>query len=312
MRSRVVAVVAVLCLFSLLAHAQAATAAPTWTPADQATIRPGVPTITAGQSQCTSNFVFHDGADVYIGQAAHCSIAGDALTGDPLTDPLAPTPPQGCAPASLPLGTPVQIAGATKPGKLVYNSWITMREVGETDSNACTFNDFALIKLDPADIGRANPTMPHWGGPTGLAGSTEPGEKVVSYGSSELRFGLGDLSPKEGISRGQSMERWNHTVVTLTPGIPGDSGSGFLDSEGRAFGVLSTLILIPQPVHNGVGDLTRQLRYMRAHTDLDRVVLATGTEPFNGSSPSDAALPLLDPTLDLLEVPLGLLQGLGF
>ena len=34
---------------------------------------------------------------------------------------------------------------------------------------------------------------------------------------------------------------WSHDVYTVTPGIPGDSGSGFLDADGRAFGTLSTV-----------------------------------------------------------------------
>jgi len=304
MRSRAGAVAAVILLIGALAQAPVA-ATPSWTPVDQATIRPGAQTLTAGQAQCTANFIFHDGSDVYIGQAAHCSLDPD------LAGSLAPSGPQGCISTSLPLGTPVEIAGASRPGQLVYNSWITMQEVGETDSNTCAYNDFALVKLDRADIGRVNPTMPHWGGPTGLATSTSPGEKVVSYGVSELRFGLSGLSPKEGVSRGQSMGGWNHTVVTVTPGIPGDSGSGFMDSQGRAFGVLSTLVLLPLPAHNGVGDLSRELDYMRAHTGLDRVVLAAGTEPFSSASALDPALPLINPALDLLDLSVGLLRGLG-
>jgi hypothetical protein len=36
---------------------------------------------------------------------------------------------------------------------------------------------------------------------------------------------------------------WSHNVATVTPGVPGDSGSAFLDANGRALGVLSTLPL---------------------------------------------------------------------
>ena len=41
------------------------------------TIHPGVQTYTEG-AQCTANFVFTDGADTFIGQAAHCSGTGAA------------------------------------------------------------------------------------------------------------------------------------------------------------------------------------------------------------------------------------------
>ena len=32
---------------------------------------------------------------------------------------------------------------------------------------------------------------------------------------------------------------WSHSVYTVSPGIPGDSGSGLLDAKGHAIGVLS-------------------------------------------------------------------------
>ena len=58
---------------------------------------------------------------------------------------------------------------------------------------------------------------------------------------------------------------WSHIVATLTPGVPGDSGSGFLDESGAAIGVLSTLQIAPLAGSNGVGDLAKELAYARAH-----------------------------------------------
>src|SRR4051794_39830526 len=74
-------------------------------------IHPGVMTYTNG-AQCTANFIFTDGSNTYIGQAAHCSGTGEA------------TETNGCQAKSLPLGTPVEVTGASKPGRLAYNSWI--------------------------------------------------------------------------------------------------------------------------------------------------------------------------------------------
>jgi hypothetical protein len=245
-------------------------AAPAWAPAASASIRPGVQTLTDG-AQCTSNFVFYDAADVYIGQAAHCSGTGGS------------TETNGCTAGSLPLGTPVEVGGATRPGTMVYNSWLTMQARGETNADVCQFNDFALVRLDPADVSRVNPTVPHWGGPAGLATSgTTLGERVFSYGNSSLRGGLAQLSPKTGVSTGDAGAGWSHNVLTFTPGIPGDSGSAFLDGEGRALGVLSTLQLAPLPASNGVGDLPRELSYLEANSSLS-VQLAAGTQPFDGS-----------------------------
>src|ERR687891_1035655 len=129
------------------AAAQAPTAAaePTWAPADTAAVHPGVQTFTDG-AQCTANFVFFDASNtVYIGQAAHCSGTGAATETD------------GCNSETLPVGTQVEVDGASQPGVMVYNSWITMQSSGEANPDACAFNDFALIRLDPADFGTVNP-----------------------------------------------------------------------------------------------------------------------------------------------------------
>ena len=252
-----------------LAAAVPAAAEPAWAPAGSAPVHPGVMTFTDG-AQCTANFVFFDGANnVYIGQAAHCSGTGGS------------TETNGCDSGSLPEGTPVEVDGASRPGTMVYNSWIRMQEANETDTNTCDYNDFALIKLDPADYGKVNPSIPFWGGPTGTTGPTTSGQKVLSYGNSSLRLGVAALSPKEGISLGQTGGGWSHEVYTVTPGIPGDSGSAFIDNQGRAFGVLSTVQLAPKPAANGVGDVSRELAYLASHGG-PAITLATGTEPFRG------------------------------
>jgi hypothetical protein len=249
--------------------AASASAAPTWAPASSATVHPGVQLFTDG-AQCTANFIFYDATDVYIGQAAHCSGTGAA------------TDTNGCTAASLPTGTPVDITGADHPGTLVYNSWLTMQRLGETDPDTCAFNDLALVRIDPADVAKVNPSIPFWGGPTGIDGDgTVTGDKVLSFGNSELRGGITALSPKEGTSLGDDGGGWSHTVYTATPGIPGDSGSAFLNKTGQALGVLSTVEIAPLAGSNGVGDVAHELAYLAAHTSF-AVTLATGTEAFRG------------------------------
>ena len=260
---------AALFVVATAAIAATASAAQAWAPADSATIRPGNQTYTEG-AQCTSNFVFQDGANVYVGQAAHCSGTGAATDTD------------GCDAGSLPIGTPVEIEGASNPGTLVYNSWITMQGAGETNADICAYNDFALVKVDPADVAKVNPTVPFWGGPSGIATSTATGDEVVSYGNSSLRGGVRELSPKEGKSLGTTGNGWSHTVYTITPGIPGDSGSGFMDAQGRAFGTLSTVAIAPLAASNGVGDVSREIAYMHSHGG-PAANLVNGTEPFTGT-----------------------------
>ena len=263
-------VVAALAVGAASASAAPARTSPRFAPASTATVMPGVQTIT-GASQCTANFVFTDSAGtVYLGQSAHCaSLSGPAET-------------NGCLAKTLPVGTPVRVTGASKPGVMVYSSWVAMQKAGEKDANACEYNDFALIRLDPSDVARTNPSVPVFGGPVGLdTDGTSVGEQVVTYGNSSLRFGLRDTSPKRGISLSDTFEGWTHTVYTATPGIPGDSGSGVLDGEGRAIGTLSTVNATPYAGSNGVSDLARQIAYARTH-GVPGLTLVPGTEAFTG------------------------------
>lgn len=248
----------------------ATAAAVSWAPQSTATIHPGVETFTNG-AQCTANFVFTDGANVYLGQAAHCAGTGND------------TQTNGCTSPVLPVGTPVTISGASKPGVLVYDSWDTMQAQHETNPDVCQYNDLALVQINPADVGRVNPTIPVWGGPDGLATSGAPsGSMVYSYGNSILRLGVTALSPKVGISEGSAGGGWSHTVFTVTPGIPGDSGSAFLDAHGDALGVLSTLgVSVPGGVVNNAGDLGLELAYLHTHTSFTSLQLVPGTAPFN-------------------------------
>jgi len=258
----------------------AAQAAPTWAPAATAAIHPGVQTYTSG-GQCTANFVFTDTAgNVYVGQAAHCSSTGAA------------TDTNGCVAQSLPLGTAVTfntggslVTEGTVVGRgtMVYNSWLTMQARGETDANTCAYNDLALVKVDAADVAKVNPTIPFFGGPVGInTTGLAAGAKVYSYGNSSLRGGLTQLSPKTGVALGDDAADggWSHTVYTVSPGVPGDSGSAFLDSSGRAIGVLSTLGLAPLPASNNFGDVAHELAYAQQNSGIAGLTLALGTEPF--------------------------------
>jgi len=267
------AVVFVLALLVAALLPATASAAPSFASEDQATVHPGVTTTTEGGGECTANFVFTDGTDVFLGQAAHCAGTGLATEVD------------GCkAGNSLPLGTPVEVEGADQPGTLAYSSWIAMQEVGETDINPCMFNDFALVKLDPADVASTNPSVPGFGGPTGIdTDGTERGDRVYSVGNSPIRMGL--LGEKTGSSLGTSGGGWTHSVMTFSPGVPGDSGSAFLTDGGSALGVLSTLTILGPtlPGSNGVSDLNLALDYANTHGGLGTLELVPGTEPFQAT-----------------------------
>jgi Trypsin-like peptidase domain len=255
------------CMLACAFVALLPTSASAWAPAATATVHPGVMTFTEG-AQCTSNFIYTDASSVYIGQAAHCSGTGGS------------TETNGCTSGSLPVGTPVEVDGASRPGTMVYNSWLTMQSKGEANADACQYNDLALVRLDPADVPNVNPSVPGFGGPNGI-GTAAAGETVYSYGNSSLRGGATKLSPKQGTVIQNQGNGWSHNVFTATPGIPGDSGSGFLNSTGKAFGVLSTVQIAPLAGSNGVGDVGKELAYLHANTSFTGVQLEPGTAPFN-------------------------------
>lgn len=258
---------------------------PEWAAAGEADIYPGRQVRTAG-GQCTSNFIFLevgtevdvDGnevevlEDVLIGMAAHCA----GTDGNTATN--------GCEAGSRPLGTAVEIVGATQPGSLAYSSWLAMQNGGPTPSGACQGNDFALVSIHEDDWSTINPSLPFWGGPEGIGGPTDTGEANYSFGNSGLRLGIETLSPKRGVTAAMRNDDWTHVVYAVSPGIPGDSGSGTLDSDGAAIGVTSVIYAAPFPAGNGLADVGKSLAYANAYTGND-YRLVDGTEPFDPSFP---------------------------
>lgn len=251
--------------------AAAALGEPSWASLDAAAIHPGIQTFTEG-AQCTANFVFWaangTGHDLYVGQAAHCAATGAA------------TDTNGCTADSLPLGTQVDL-GTGHPGVLAYSSWLAMQEAG-TDPAApeCFGNDVALVRIDEADEASVSPEVPFFGGPTGLTdvGALGTGDEVYSFGNSGLRAGIEPvLSWKHGTV--VSADGWVADVYTATPGVPGDSGSGFLTAEGGAWGILSTVAVLPLPLSNQVSGLAPALDYAAAHGGPSVVL---GTAPWAG------------------------------
>ena len=159
-----------------------------------------------------------------------------------------------------------------------------MQSKGETDADTCAFNDLALIKLDPADVGErqsigartsaARPASGTWG---------DTGSTVYTYGNSELRGGVTALSPKQGIVVQNAASGWSHDVYTLTPASPATPGAGSWTPTEERSAILSTVQLAPLAGSNGVGDLAKEIAYMHANDSaFSGVNLVPGTEPFSG------------------------------
>lgn len=217
-------------------------------------------------AECTADFVFSTGSVTYLGYAAHCASGADESAG------------AGCAAPVLPLGSPVVIqspAGGQVQGRLAYSSWATMQRRGESDPQLCDANDFALVRL-PAGTA-VDAAVPEVGGPTGVdTDGVAPGEAVVSYQPND-----GAAAVKSGSVLADFDGGLAHRVVTRPPGVPGDSGAGFLGPDGRAFGVLSTRYS-DRRESNGVADLAAVLAYANRYGGLGTVRLVPGTAPFTG------------------------------
>lgn len=231
--------------------------APASAAGDTHPIRPGVQMIT-GDAQCTGNFIFKDKAKhTYVGMAAHCAGKGSETDTD------------GCTTSSLPLGTKVKfVTGGSRAssgtlvgtGTLRYSSWLAMKRAHTTNANICGYNDLALVQVDKKYLSRVSPTVPVFGGPTALASLPAAGTSVYSIGSSYVRS---SSSAKSG--RVVASSPWTMTVRTRPTGVPGDSGSGYLDATGRAVGVLSTLDIFPNTGANGVGSLFQEVGFAAKH-----------------------------------------------
>lgn len=265
----------------LLPAGSAADAVAVWAPESTAKIKPGVQMYTAG-AQCTANFVFRDGVgNVYVGYAAHC--AGKGGSSDT----------NGCTTPSLPLGTPVTFvtggnffsAGKTVgTGRLAYSSWISMQRLRTRDANRCAHNDFALVRVDRASVKYVNPTVPKFGGPVGLASPPLAAKApIYTVGNSSLRTGTATAKTGKVLARVPGTPVLAYDIQTGSPGIPGDSGSGFMDGLGRAAGVLSTINvgLSLTPVTNTMGNIYYELTWAQKYSGIRRLVLANGTRGFH-------------------------------
>ena len=104
-----------------------------------------------------------------------------------------------------------------------------MKRIGTTDPNTCAYNDLALVKVDAADVAKVNPSVPFWGGPTGIdTDGTAAGDRVYTYGNSSLRGGVEPLSPHTGISLGDDAADggWTPPALHRDPRHPRRLGLG--------------------------------------------------------------------------------------
>ena len=171
--------------------------------------------------------------------------------------PAAPPTPTAARRRSLPVGTPVDVTGAGQPGTLVYNSWLTMQALGETDADTCAYNDLALVQHRP---GRRRPRSTRRsrsgaGRPASTRTARVAGDKVSATATPSCAAASTALSPKEGVSLGDDGERLVAHRLHGDARHPRRLGQRVPRRDRQALGVLSTVAIAPLAGSNGVGDL---------------------------------------------------------
>lgn len=281
-----------------------------WAKPEAARIYPGVQ-VASLVGGCTVNFVFinPNATKVYVGTAGHC------LVNPPVGDNSPPPTEAGQYCKYLPPAPAAEDFGAyfghnltyrdenpAQPwdakGVYVYNSWLAMKASGETDNQACSSNDFAIIEVDPEYIHLVNPTMAGYAGPHGIApGVPATGDKSYTSGGTHFRqrgtnpaeealpVGMDATRHREGIINDMAAfpvsSPWYTHAYYTSHCLPGDSGSPTLDDGGQATGLVTAMdngrmaacrITLLQPA----------LDYMASHGGPPDLILVDGLTPFTG------------------------------
>lgn len=223
-------------------------------------IRPGQWLVTViandqevGFAWCTANFVFQKSGTYGIGTAGHCA-AKDALGGFPdVTAYVVPPPTSG------------QLPGFYNIGKFVLSR------------NGGIGNDFAMVQIYPQYQSWVNPTMPVWGGPTGVYTSNDP--TVVQHFGHGLVVGTGG-TPRAGVAPIWTARKGT-AFAWYGAGFEGDSGSGVRVVTGEAAGNFTHLVVYDGTKNSVTGEI---LPGMLAGTRMTKILqIASGWSLVNGS-----------------------------
>jgi len=229
-------------------------------------VGPGTLMVTAGRS-CSASFVFRDARGrVLLGYAASCATRA------------AVTDANACQARSLPLGTRVRLADGGRLvgyGVLRYSSLRALRRAGVTDAATCAANDFALVEVRGAARRLVSPSVPFWGGPSGVGALPATGSTVFGLARPSA---AGRTLPRAGEVGAVTGSR--AAVSTPLPGTGVERGSGFLDSAGRAVGILTA----PSAAgDNVVASLADAVDYARRH-GVPGLRLVRGADAFGGAA----------------------------
>lgn len=193
---------------------------PAWGDPASAAVRPGA---SLG-GYCTFNFLYTghgpDGeAAAFIGTAGHCTEA---------------------------IGERVEVPGSGEVGTVVYDS--------DVAPGADAAVDFALVRLDPAAVGSAHPSMLGHDGPSGAIDAAD-----LAVGDPVGIHGYGVVFGDQEATRDRSgvLVDWDERLYRIDmPAVNGDSGSPILHlATGKALGIVSHYGLAAVPPSTDEGPL---------------------------------------------------------
>jgi hypothetical protein len=184
-------------------------------------IRPGLWLVTVttkpvGFAWCTANFVFRKSTTWGLGTAGHCA-AKDALGGYPdVTAYVVPPVGSGKLPGFYHIGR----------FTLSHNNGIG--------------DDFAMISIYAKFNSWVSPTMPVWGGPTGVYTSNAP--TLAKHFGHGAAVGTGG-TPRAGVCPILTARKGT-AFAWYGVGAPGDSGSGVEAALGEALGDFTHIVIL--------------------------------------------------------------------
>jgi trypsin len=203
---------------------------------------------------CTMNFIFRDQlARYYFGTAAHCTSGVGATYG---------------------------VSGVgNNIATVVYDG-------GPTGNNP----DFALLRVDPAFYSFIDPTLCHWGGPTGV-------NTVLANGETTFIYGYGTLYSTTSATRARGpgivndeaypgMSIFNPAIEQAYNGQAqaGDSGAPIVTGDGKAAGIhvrsYLTVVFRVDPVGKVMTRVDAAMAAASVATGL-QLQLVDGTLPFS-------------------------------
>lgn len=193
-------------------------------PAGPVGIGPGSPILITipgeGRFGCSANFIWADGAQLYLGAAGHCFIpaASKSTHGEGADYDASGVRVQVCVE-----GCEGNFRTSLLVGKFVNLGKVAYARQTDPTATADVGNDFGVVEIPAAAAHLVRPAMPIWGGPKGVT-QMEFGKPACHYGNG---VGVGEVfltKARVGVGGGSDANEWYGDFA----GAFGDSGSGIV------------------------------------------------------------------------------------